>query len=177
MLREEQEYLDYIANHVFNVQMAYFTFADKLREDLNIDDVKMNLRIFSHDVSKYSDEEFYAYRKYFYPINIQEKDEAAFNKAWEHHYTYNDHHPHYWVVNKEALINRKNIIANDMTDEAIAEMICDWIAMSVAKGTSMVKWYSNANEKELFSSNTKKKVDNIMNKVWVQDVHKYTFDQ
>ena len=177
MLKEEQEYLDYIANHVFNVQMAYFIFSGELKKGLNIDDVKMNCRIYTHDASKYSLEEFYAYRKYFYSVNKLERDKLAFQQAWEHHYCCNDHYPHYWVVNKEALKDRKNIIAKDMIDEAIAEMLCDWIGMSIAKSTSIVEWYSQADEKELFSNNTKAKVDDIMSKDWVKDIHRYSFDR
>ena len=81
-------------------------------------------RALEHDDSKFDEEEFEPYRKYFYPINEEEKENAKedFQKAWEHHKQVNDHH---WEHRIEFDDNKFSID----TELACLENIMDWLAM------------------------------------------------
>ena len=126
-LAKEKEYMDYIKTHIENVQKAYdgmcknpkLQASEPIRKALE----ELKLNIASHDASKYSDSEFEPYRKNFHSINDEEKaeNEEDFERAWEHHYTVNSHHPEYWI--------HDNVIL-DMSLPAILEMLCDWKASS-----------------------------------------------
>src|SRR5574344_1329056 len=89
---QTQKYLDYIIEHKDNVVRAWkemqqkcadetFVTFDKYRE--NID-----LRVFNHDISKFSADEFTQYRDKFFPVDEslfhKEIYSDAFEKAWEH---------------------------------------------------------------------------------------------
>ena len=116
---KNNEYLDYIVEHVENVKIAYNNLFGKLSSydkisvegftDKQIEEAIEELSecIIHHDESKYTDVEFYAYGKKYhkteyeellYKINEDYKnkvdDEAE--AAWKHHYTNNSHHPRFW---------------------------------------------------------------------------------
>lgn len=126
-LDKDREYANYIEEHLNNVQKAFNELCNKeipeIQEYLN----ELHQKIKNHDNSKYSDEEFDAYRKNFYPINDEEKEEnkANFDKAWEHHYRNNDHHWQYWTDDDKNLkpFNEQN---EREVRLAYLEMICDW---------------------------------------------------
>ena len=59
--------------------------------------------------------------------------EDRYNDAWKHHYTNNKHHPEFWI-NEDGTIR-------DMDLDAIIEMLCDWNAVSLMFGTSVLDWY------------------------------------
>lgn len=138
-VKKREEYLRYIDDHINNVRIA-FTIFIKIDWDESIisrdDLVLLEDRIKRHDESKYSDEEFEPYRKYFYPVNDIEKEDCKeeFEEAWKHHYTVNDHHPEFWI---------KDGVATEMSTVAIAEMICDWQGMSFVKGGSALQFYNS----------------------------------
>ena len=163
---EEQDrlYSDYIKEHVANVRKACNLYSDLILESLSIMELKDELlnRVNNHDKSKWSEEEFKPYAQYFYPIEGEEPNIEIFNKAWQHHYKNNDHHPeHYHQDNKESIA---------MTDIAIAEMLLDWIAMTFKFKTPMKKWYRDNKEELNFNSETLMKVDSIMNNDWIDKV-------
>lgn len=82
---------------------------------------------FTHDLSKFLPCEFIPYAKYFYGGKEAEKEykltgnylscKEEFNKAWEHHYKHNKHHPECWI-------------GQDMHMKYIRFMVCDLKAMS-----------------------------------------------
>ena len=90
----------------------------------------------SHDSSKYSIEEWEAYRKNFNPVNQQEKEDniADFERAWKHHYMNNLHHWNFWYSSNQM---------DKMPLCFVVEMCCDWIAMSNKFGGNAVDWYLN----------------------------------
>ena len=87
-------------------------------------------RIKNHDNSKWSNDEFDAYRRHFHSVSDKEKEDSEedFKKALNHHYMVNDHHPEYW----------KN---TDMPNIAIAELICDWEAMGRKFGGNPLEYF------------------------------------
>ena len=162
-----EEYMHYIDNHRERVKTAFNKFFDfetftKIHNELvPINDDKMIKSLYEilsgyidrHDESKYSDEEFYGYRAYFYPTNIEtemmDNDseykqlvQEEFDQAWLHHQRNNSHHPQFylWVISykdqEELRIEyrtemlQKPLEKFDMNVDTIIEMLCDWAAMS-----------------------------------------------
>lgn len=159
--QKEEDYLDYIHEHVNNVILMYeqyffpYLSDDNLiidNEYFNTDDFKNAIselkdHIVEHDNSKYSEEEFNAYRRHFFPTNTEKTDENQetaldeFEAAWEHHKRNNPHHPQYWV-------NPETGVPEDMSLGAIIEMLCDWMAMSKKFNDNTIDWYENKADKE-----------------------------
>ena len=136
---KEREYRKYIEEHRQNVRKAFteICMCPDLKWIVTYDlSCKLFKRIENHDLSKYSEEEFNAYRKYHYPINYIEKCSVKedFDKAWEHHWKTNDHH---W----QARQNMKE----EMTEEielACLENICDWLAMGYKFNDRPIQYYN-----------------------------------
>ena len=157
--------MDYITEHRTNVIKAFNNlFAGKTLSTYSISEQEFDLAIRSiandiknHDESKYSDDEFYAYRQKFFPTDnelkmMQEdsayalKIEEDFKIAWKHHFTTNDHHPKYWkVINGE--FNEDNE-PTDMSLGAIIHAICDWEAMSMKFGGNTLDWFNTKADDE-----------------------------
>ena len=99
----------------------------------------------THDLSKYSPEEFFAGVRYYQGTrspNAAEREDLGYSKAWLHHKGRNKHHYEYWIdisVRKE-----EGLVGNKMPLRYVAEMICDRIAAcEVYKGkayTSGAPW-------------------------------------
>lgn len=89
LLQKTSEYMDYLADHKKNVQKAWdelknaTTGVPLLQRPYIVDE--MNWRIKCHDDSKFSEEEFVPYRQHFYPVDGEQVDQAAFDKAWKIH--------------------------------------------------------------------------------------------
>ena len=178
--KKQQEYVNYIKEHVLNVQIAFNRYFIPLLEKDNICEIvsdqefkeainRASVSILDHDSSKYSDEEFDGYREKYYPTvselaneDFQKQVEERSEKAWEHHYTNNWHHPKYWF-------DSENNIYKDMNLEAIIEMICDWTSFNIKSGNpiGVLDWYTNKanSEKASMSSKTKLIVEEILFKV------------
>ena len=132
---KEMENLKYVKTHIDNVRTAW----NNMKSTESCTDIiksystmeigafieYMDKKIYIHDQSKFSKEEWEPYRKNFYPINDKEKEDnkADFEAAWKHHYTVNHHHWDYWYKVKKDV--------NAMPLEDIIEECCDWIAMSM----------------------------------------------
>lgn len=151
-LDKDKEYVNYIEEHLSNVQKAFNELCDKdipeIQEYLN----ELHQKVKDHDNSKYSDEEFDAYRKNFYPINNEEKESNKddFDKAWEHHYRNNDHHWQYWTDDDT---NLKPFSEQNEREIRLAylEMIIDWTAMGYKFGDTAYQYYKeHENEIKLY---------------------------
>ena len=145
-------YKKYVETHIENVKKAFnmfgIEFAERIQSQIGrenrgwlISTVKKN--IIEHDKSKFGTLEFEAYAAKFYPCKEDldrgaEAIEAEFQKAWEHHYKFNNHHPEHWKVN----IDGKEIYAV-MSSDAVLEMILDWISVSMTYKTSTYDWWFN----------------------------------
>ena len=140
---KERAYKNYIVAHQMAIYDAFveMVMCEELRylwDDQEFYN-KMIDRIAAHDNSKFSEEEFEAYRKYFYPIDEKEKSEVkdAFDKAWQHHLECNDHH---WQHRKDS---------TEFTEEtqlAILENVCDWMAMGYVFGDRPYEYYEEHKE-------------------------------
>lgn len=142
-----REYLDYVEEHINNVQRA---FAEIVGKCIDLADnktwVSLKQDVVKHDISKLSGHEFTQYRNYFYPVGGN-ADKSEFDAAWEHHKANNSHH--HEVVKTEA---------------DVIHMVIDWTAMAYKFGDSAQSYYK-ANK------------ENINLKDWQLDLMHKIFDR
>ena len=141
-----REYINYLEEHIRNVEKAWKEIKTKCKDMRFIwdDFLYFNIEeaVLNHDISKFSEKEFIQYKKYFYPSNDDKKNQTEnkklFEDAWEHHKEKNDHHwetwttipawhPSYWELN-------------------CVHMVIDWLAMSYKFNDSPKKYYENNKE-------------------------------
>lgn len=146
--RKENAYYKYIEKHRNFIMQAYLemltcptvlSLGEKVLEELK-------KRIVLHDLSKYSKQEFDAYRKYYYPINKKEKENSKenFDAAWLHHWSTN---PHHWQYRQ----NKTNFSKDNLNDIVnVLENICDWLAMGYNFNNRPYQYYEeNKNQIKL----------------------------
>jgi hypothetical protein len=150
-----EENRKYIEEHKDNVRQ----FAEWLRGQLpelfeNIDLDLFNEMIQEHDDSKFSEEEFEPYAQKWFGDG---KKSLAYEEAWKHHWTNNEHHPEFWL-------------GEDMPYIYILEMLCDWGSFSIKSGDFRELsdfYYSKArdDEEKNLSENTKVIIEEILEKI------------
>lgn len=123
------------------------------------------IHAFTHDLSKFSPQEFIPYARWFYGeygVNYQcsledeenslvrhNKLKQEFEEAWEHHQLRNKHHFNYWTYDIDKYYNIPFIGLKDcklqtprlMPAKYIKQMIIDWQAMSVKFGDTPQQYY------------------------------------
>lgn len=160
-----KEYNDYIKEHKQNVKKAFQWIKVNLPEIFESEYIKSkaeSLCGYDHDLSKYSEEEYDAYDKYFYSEKVDENQIKNFNLAWLHHIHNNPHHWQHWIlVNDDPALGE---IVLDMPDEYIIEMICDWWSFSWRFNNllEIFTWYEERKEHIKLSESTRAKVENIL---------------
>lgn len=145
---KEVEYKKYINTHINNVQKAWILMkgnSNILNYINEVSNNKVTIDIIDsfidkHDLSKYSEDEFDAYRRKYFPIDKIEEDEseADYKLALQHHYDNNRHHWNYWAERK---------LINEMPLECVVEMLCDYIAMSMQYGGTALEYYEKNKDK------------------------------
>lgn len=143
-IQRTMDYLNYLQEHYDNVQKAWKIVqekCDKASFDFMYDDFKfftLDNAIKKHDASKLSAEEFVQYRRSFYPIDCESRNDddvkAGFNAAWDHHKEKNDHHWENWT--KRASGNE----SGDLTI-AVVHNVCDWMAMGMKFNDTAREFY------------------------------------
>ena len=154
-------YKKYIEEHKENIMKAFDEMKDNhIIYQLGGDDLlnKLYNRAICHDASKYSIEEFEPYRKNFFPISQQEKEDnkETFKKAWQHHCQVNSHH---WQhrQNKKSF-NRDN--DEEVLD--VLENILDWLAMSYKFHDRPYQYYENNKNHIILNEDEKKFLEYII---------------
>lgn len=192
------DYKEYIDNHRKNVIEAFQDVFLKRYNDpydfpsdigFTTEEFKQAIKdvtpeVLMHDMSKYSDEEFYPYLDYFIKgyfsdsIPDDQKDpviEAKYQEAWRHHYLYNAHHPKFWYYseadengNYTHHYDTKSDVAAPMLLKDIIHMISDWEGMSRKFGGSTLDWYNNKADEEKSDLNPETKiiVDKMLNTIF-----------
>lgn len=92
----------------------------------------------THDLSKFSKEEFFSSAKYFCEDkspHYQDAEENGYSSAWLHHKGCNPHHWEYWTDFYE---DTGEVKANKIPYKYVVEMVCDWIG--AGKAYSKDKW-------------------------------------
>lgn len=143
---EEEIYEEYgrkLEEHIKNVQIAC--------RMLGVPEEQTKI----HDQSKYGEEEFKPYAKWFYS---DEKNPSEFEKAWLHHIHHNPHHWQYWVVptrySLEGSTSRNGVL--EMPGNYALEMVADWMGSNKTyKGSwDMTEWLEENMEHIIVHPNT-----------------------
>ena len=156
---KQREYLAYISEHCANVVRSYSTLKERLKVFLGLSNQDMRMlysNIITHDLSKYTDEEFEAYRNNFYPEEGEKVDKEKFELAWQHHYKMNPHHWEHWV-------NFETKETQPIPPLYIAELICDWNAMSIKFGGNPLKYYESKKNDIILHPQTRKDLKRVLN--------------
>lgn len=154
-----QAYDTYLREHISNVQRGW-EWLDRHFPDLHSKMQGHDLWIFDkHDTSKYSDDEYNAYDKYFYGNNKSFKVVQDFNYAWLHHIHNNPHHWQYWILVHDD--EPEEVL--DMPFWYIIEMICDWWSFSWKTGKldEIFEWYEKHKNMKL-SDKTRREVEKLL---------------
>ena len=158
------KYNEYLSEHLANVRKAYFWLKDHAIIDLKEFESYFLKQLNTHDLSKYSQEEYYAYDNYFYGAET-EKVKKDFDYAWLHHIHNNPHHWQYWVlINDEA---EEGTIALRMPRRYVLEMICDWWAFSWSKDNlyEIFDWYEKHKGHMMLHEDTRDLVEEILGEI------------
>lgn len=177
-----RQYDSYLAEHRENVYKGYLWIMSNIDEktlddilpELRVADVMMALKL--HDASKEFDDEYSAYDRYFYGRGKGDEEVSrAFNVAWLKHIHRNSHHWQHWVliqddgdideIEEEGVRYNNKMLALDMPDDDILEMICDWWSFSWREGNlrEIFDWYADHVRKIVLSSETQSKVEKLLN--------------
>ncbi|MBP5553738.1 MAG: catalase [Lachnospiraceae bacterium] len=123
----------------------------------------------THDLSKYSPDEFLVGVKYFQGTrspNNAEREDIGYSSAWLHHKGRNKHHYEYWIDynTRGEMPGEDVLIPVEMPDRYIAEMVMDRIAASkVYKGdeykdSDSLEYFLGGIETTPMHPNTRKKL-------------------
>ena len=159
------QYDKYLDEHISNVKRGFdwlYTNLPELFQEYDAD--HLGNIITNHDDSKYDTEEYYPYCEYFYGHNRNSSETLEdFDYAWLHHQHNNPHHWQHWLLREDD----GNMKALKMPYEYVIEMICDWWAFSWKKDNlyEIFDWYKDNTKKHLFHEETKKQVEDILEKL------------
>ena len=159
--KQTKLYIKYIVEHKKNIEKAF----EEMKENSLIfqrydDDILDALweRVLVHDESKYSEEEFIPYRKNFFPINAEEKEnnKSDFDKAWEHHWKNNSHH---WQYRKnKTSFNKDN--KEEVLD--VLENVLDWMAMGYKFNDRPYQYYENNKNNIILCDDERKYLEDLI---------------
>ena len=140
LINKTREYLDYLEDHILNVQKAWTELQLKCKDMRFIyDDFVYNWidgEVEAHDLSKLSEFEFVQYRKAFYPTTTEPEFDGS--QAWEHHKLQNSHHWENWTKKQSP---------NPYEWEVhCVHTVIDWMAMAYKFNDSARKYYENNRE-------------------------------
>lgn len=163
---KRNEYRKYIDTHRAGVVHAYNNFMVPCLKGIRSRTWQEALRqaginVMNHDLSKYEEVEFEAYRRHYYPTSAElddtsssELNENLYQAAWKHHHQVNLHHPEHWYEDMKS--------PTSMPPEYIIEMLCDWWSVGNSKGNTVFDWWESSKTK---SDERKKMTDFTLNNV------------
>jgi hypothetical protein len=162
-----REYDLYLQEHKANVKKGYDWIKENL-PDLIPSDMRLILEHqigFAHDASKTEPDEYGPYDAYFYGGNRSSQVVDDFNMAWLKHIHRNPHHWQYFVLQCDEPDEGEIVL--DMPMNYLLEMICDWLSFSIAKDNmyEVFDWYDEHKNHIKLSMNTRKTVEDILNKI------------
>ncbi|MBA7619036.1 hypothetical protein ES703_26368 [subsurface metagenome] len=150
--------------------MRYFFLTIKHKWFVFLAGLKVGVpiwRLITHDLSKFLPSELPHYNRQFFG---KADDPEGFIKCWVKHQNRNDHHWEYWIPRTGH--NRCNPPYKDnepieMPEDAIREMVADWLGASRAyEGKWPTKdswsWFKNNFHKVRLHKITREKVESIM---------------
>jgi hypothetical protein len=152
------KYLFYVLQHKYYVLKCCF------RE-------RLFWRGLVHDMSKFRPSEWFSYASHFYGpwAETYTSDDKAVDPEFTYssllHQKRNDHHWQYWVVREDDGLTK----VFPMSPAARLEMVCDWMAMSLAQGHDAVhgegsasEYYRSHRDRMILNKNTRKWVEEFL---------------
>ena len=152
-------YCDYLESHLNNVARAWIILQEALPHEKIIwndyDFWMTNALIEDHDLSKTGSKEFTQYAEWFFSKYGKDYDlwddggngesehkklKMAFDKAWAHHKSKNQHH---W----ETILKSNGYQTNNNPAWNVVCMVADWMAMSFQFGGTAEEYYAKNKEK------------------------------
>lgn len=177
--KEEKSYTDWVDDHCSRVLDAYYKYGEKILDIMGNKSLSTELlqACMNHDKSKFDPVEFEGYRRHYNPMpgELKEETEKLFDKGWLNHENVNQHHPEYWVqrdVNEERKDDGTPIMiiyrAIEMDRIAVAEMMCDWIAIGGKFKSTPDKWMDKQEPyyQKIMHPNTFALVNKIIDGIW-----------
>ena len=160
-----KDYSEYVDAHIQNVMKAWTEEVSKIDDEFiqtHLDEILEKVK--NHDLSKWSNEEFDAYRANYNPINDEEKinNEANFQAAWWHHFQNNGHHWQHWTGEDGELLPIEDI---DKVKLAYVEMICDWQAMGYVFGDTAKQYYDSNKDTIKIYPELQEWLEDLLNKL------------
>ena len=144
VIQKTREYLDYVEEHILNVQKAWKHVCEKCKDmrfvwnDYYYHTIDAEVEI--HDLSKLSEEEFTQYRRAFYPTDFEKTSgRYELGSAWEHHKENNPHHWENWTTDNHFQPNGWEIHC--------VHMVLDWMAMGYKFGDTAQDFYEKNKDK------------------------------
>jgi len=179
----EDHFIDRTNKHI-NLVKKYITIVDGLN------DIRFNSildRVGIHDASKFNEPEFTPYVSitwsYYCKDNgidftIDPLIQKSMNKATIHHILSNRHHPegHDSTFNPATMFNDNdrdsvptNIVNGEsMTNVDVAEMVCDWCAVSEERGNTPKSWADmNVNKRWGFTDEQTEMIYWLIDTIWI----------
>ncbi|MCB1157258.1 MAG: hypothetical protein H7A25_11410 [Leptospiraceae bacterium] len=172
--------------HISLIQ-KYLDRLQKHSDELGLDKTIIQENYNNHDASKYQEPEYtpYLYITWGYKckaegvlFEIPKEIQEQMNTATIHHILSNNHHPEYWLPNKENLQNIINTgnrdgIPDEMIDGThmplnyIALMCVDWCAISEERKTSPFDWAKKTvNIRWKFTKEQEEFLYRTLNTIW-----------
>ena len=159
------KYDEYLHNHINAVKTAFDWLVTNISElFVEYDADVLGAVMASHDMSKWEDEEYFAYCEYFYGEHKGEDwVQTDFDYAWLHHQHNNPHHWQHWLLREDDGGNK----ALEMDYLYVIEMVCDHWAFSWVKGNlyEIFDWYANNKAKMILHPNTQELYESILDKI------------
>lgn len=149
-MKDHLAYAKYVARHKWFVLQACRA-------------VKVSaLRGLAHDLSKLLPSEWFPYVHCFYtPDGSKQYNETPeFNLAWCLHQKRNPHHWQFWTV----LMDRGEIVALEMPEKYVREMIADWIGAgrAITGKNEVASWYGKNWYKMILHPSTRMLVEELL---------------
>lgn len=141
----EKYFRDYVSKHCSGVAKV----ATKLRDRGYITPALCHIISETHDSSKLEEPEYIPYvkRKWLEKVyegtkfgDYQNMDQDV-KDAIYHHVTTNKHHPEYWSPDYKGFDTKNPCHVNNMPEDYVIEMICDWKSMGDEQGNSIMDWF------------------------------------
>lgn len=146
-MNKHLQYLSYVLRH------KYYVFIGCMKLGVSW------WQAIIHDMSKFYPVEWFAYVEYFNgnpPFNNKDQ----FDRAWNHHQKANPHHWQYWLL----LMDDGNLIALDMPDKFVREMVADWYGAGMALGKPDIRgWYEATKHQKTLHPSTRICVEAYLN--------------
>ena len=161
LLEQEEKYRNYIEHHKQLVGQVFETVRYNL-DRIGITKAclqKAESCVAAHDESKYKEDEFDGYRQHWQPTKDEQPNEDQYRYSWLKHIHRNPHHWQHWVIKDDDDITPR---ALKMPTHYLIELMCDWSAMAIFKGSDMIFWYNQHKHNFIMHEETRQAVERML---------------